>query len=314
MFLPVYGVAVPDVVADNLVFDYPGRRALDCVSFKIPAQSVTALVGPNGAGKTTLLRCLAGLETPLSGRVLVGGFSVDDDTRAVYSRIGYLHDSFGLYNKLTVRQCLQHSAAMRGADHRQEKEWVDRIVAEIGLEDRLNDRAGVLSRGWRQRVGIAQALIHSPDLILLDEPASGLDPDARIELSALVRRLCAGGATIIVSSHILTELETYCTHMLTIAAGTIISHEPLGAYQLAQQHVLIRLAKPHNDWSCLTDRAQIVEHKELSLTLSMPSGLSGQARLLADMIGAGVPVCSFTPIAENIEQKYMRSIQQAKGR
>ncbi|CAK0767957.1 hypothetical protein CCP3SC15_3770002 [Gammaproteobacteria bacterium] len=154
-------------------------RALDQVGFSVPQGSITALVGPNGAGKTTLLRCIAGLDLPLSGKIRVDGIDVLDEPRACHRRVGYLSDSFGLYDTLTVRQCLYYAAEANGVDSARLDEAVQDTAAKLGLTDRLRQRTSELSRGLRQRVAIAQAIIHRPGVVLLDEPAAGLDPEAR---------------------------------------------------------------------------------------------------------------------------------------
>src|SRR6185369_9813264 len=164
---------------DGLCFDYPGVRALDGVGFELERGTVTALVGPNGAGKTTLLRCLAALETPLAGRIEVAGVDVLESPREAHRRLGYLSDFFGVYDALTVEQCLVHAAAAQGVEQAAVAAAVRRTAERLGLDDRLRTVAGTLSRGLRQRLAIGQALVHAPALLLLDEPAAGLDPEAR---------------------------------------------------------------------------------------------------------------------------------------
>ncbi len=182
-------------VAD-LVYEYPGVRALDSVSFRIERGSITALVGPNGAGKTTLMRCLAGLDQPLAGTIRIADIDVVEEPRRSHRMLGYLSDSFGLYDTLTVRRSLSYVAQANGI----EPTAVDRVVTEIsaalGLAERLELPAGQLSRGQRQRLAIAQAIIHSPAVVILDEPASGLDPEARVDLGQLFVDLRRRGMTL----------------------------------------------------------------------------------------------------------------------
>ena len=140
----------------ELVFEYPGTRALENVSFDIEPASITALVGPNGAGKTTLLRCLAALETPLAGAIRLDGIDVLEDPRSCHRRVGYLSDFYGLYDDLTAQQCLSYAEASRGKPTT--KENVERIATQVGLGDYLGVKAGALSRGLRQRLAIAQAI------------------------------------------------------------------------------------------------------------------------------------------------------------
>lgn len=183
----------PIIEVRALTFEYPGYRALRNVSISIPQGSVTALVGPNGAGKTTLLRCIAGLETPLPGSVWVAGVDVYEAPRAVHRLVGYLSDNFGLYGQLTVAQGLHYAARAQGMPVVGVRASVERVALQMGLADKLHQVAGILSRGQRQRLAIGQAIIHTPKVLLLDEPASGLDPEARSALASVFRALQAQG-------------------------------------------------------------------------------------------------------------------------
>lgn len=220
---------MPDEIirTENLCFEYPSKRALSDVCLSVPAHTVTALVGPNGAGKTTLMRCLAALERPFSGEVLVDGFDSEESAQEIHSRIGYLPDSFGVYETLSVRQCLVYAARSRFLPEKTLKARVEEAAAMLGITGYLQAGAGTLSRGLRQRLAIAQSIIHKPRLLILDEPASGLDPDARKSLADLITGLAGGGITILVSSHILSELQDYCTDVIILSEGRVISHQKI---------------------------------------------------------------------------------------
>ena len=209
------------ITVDGLLFDYPTVRALHGVSFTVETETITALVGPNGAGKTTLLRCLAALETPLSGKITVDDVDVAERPRAAHRRIGFLQDFFGLYDDLSVRRCLRHHAAAHDVPRAERPQRIAITAERLGLTERLDQKAGQLSRGFRQRVAIGQAIIHGPKVLMLDEPAAGLDPEARQELSNLLLTLRAEGMTIIVSSHILPELADVCTRVGMIEKGVM---------------------------------------------------------------------------------------------
>jgi len=234
------------IVVEHLVFDYPGLRALDDVSVTIPAGAVTALVGPNGAGKTTLMRCIAALDQPFSGRVAVDGIDVHAEPRLAHARMGFLPDFYGLYDELTVAQCLAYRAGAQGVPAADRARLVELVATRLAIADRLGQKAGTLSRGLRQRLAIAQAIIHEPKVVLLDEPASGLDPEARHGLAAVLRQLQAEGMTLIVSSHILAELADYSTEMLMIDKGRVVEHRTLGQAADADGRVpmLLTLAAP----------------------------------------------------------------------
>ena len=173
------------IQVSSLIFEYTGFRALNNVSFTIPSGSITALVGPNGAGKTTLLRCLSALEQPLNGSIIIDDIDVLEHPRLCHRKVGYLSDFFGLYERLTVRQCLHFVARAQGITPDACPEAIARVSRQLNIDDRLDVTPAELSRGLRQRVAIAQAIIHQPKVVLLDEPASGLDPEARHLLAEL---------------------------------------------------------------------------------------------------------------------------------
>jgi ABC-2 type transport system ATP-binding protein len=295
----------------NLNFDYPDKRALHDVSFSIDKGSVTALVGKNGAGKTTLLRCIAGLERFHSGTIVIDGFDVARHPREVHRRTGYLSDFFGLYDGLTLRQCLTYMGWCQRIPALDVTKRVLDVAAEVGLAGMLEQRAGTLSRGYRQRLGIALALIHDPALIILDEPASGMDPEARIGLSQMMRRLRQSGRTIIVSSHILNELEDYCTEMLVIQDGRVAEHVKLQDYAarpvrtieigvrgLSVSHMEILSAQPN-----LSVRGTEGE----TVTCDYEGSAEDQQKLLQALIAAGLPVFSFSAVAHKLQDAYMHA-------
>ena len=301
---------------DSLVFDYPSGRALHGVSFVVRPGAVLALVGPNGAGKSTLMRCIAALETPEAGRISVVGLDTQRDPRGVHSALGYLPDAFGLYDALTVRRCLLYAARSRGVAAGDAPQAALSAAAEVGLADRLDAFAGELSRGLRQRLAIAQAVVHRPRVLLLDEPAAGLDPAAREALAALIRRFAAGGMTLMVSSHLLSELEDYCTEMLMLEDGRI---QGGGLVKLAEvrfqdaqrRRVVLTLAAPVQDLAHrLSGLGLEVEHADLLEAVILIRGEPGvEAETLASLIGAGLQVRSFAPHATTLEDIYAASHQ-----
>lgn len=294
----------------NLNFDYPGKRVLHNVSFTIKAGSATALVGPNGAGKTTLLRCLVALDRPHSGDITVGGIDVTENPRAVHRQIGYLSDFFGLFNDLTVRQCLTYMSWSQQVSVKNVAAHVEKIAKDVMIDNMLDRKAGVLSRGYRQRLGIGLALVHDPAIVILDEPASGMDPEARIQLSRLVRDLRARGKTLIVSSHILNELEDYCTDMLIIRAGRVAEHVLLSDHEARTvRHLRISLqggAAAHAD-ALGAQKGLSVESIDGDVALCRFEGDdAAQRALLAALAGLGLPVYNFSAAAHSLQDAYMR--------
>ncbi|MGP1516649.1 MAG: ABC transporter ATP-binding protein [Ottowia sp.] len=328
------------IEVEQLVFDYPGQRALHDVSLHVQAGSVTALVGPNGAGKSTLLRCLAGLQTPLAGRIRVAGVDVRQQPRLAHQQLGYLSDFFGLYEQLDVWQCLCHAAAAQGVPGPDIAPRAQETARALGLEGKLRAYCASLSRGQRQRVAIGQAVVHRPRVLLLDEPASGLDPEARASLAGLFRQFQAQGMTLVVSSHILSELDEYCTHILTLRAGRITQHESLlpdaappsaaasasASAAPAMQAVWLELADASEGWLArLEQLAQAVAGPGAAVReeagsarprarVWLPAGdadasANARAALLAAAVQAGLPVCALHEARGSLQAHYARGAQ-----
>ncbi len=276
---------------------------------------MTALVGPNGAGKTTLMRCIAGLETPLAGAITLAGVDVLAQPRASHRQLGFLADSFGVYSALAVRQALAYAALAQGAAPARAAAEVEPVAQRLGLAGLLERSCAELSRGQRQRVAIGQALIHRPQLLILDEPASGLDPEARAGLAALFRGLRDEGMTLLVSSHILAELDEYSTHMLMLREGCVVEHRALGAAAgaaAAARPMRLTLLSPLADaqhW--LAREAALASHAVDARTLEFALPGGGQAALLARLVGAGLQVSAYGEHRENLQQSYLRRVGAA---
>jgi len=297
---------------ESLCFEYPGTRALDDVSCSIAENSITALVGPNGAGKSTLMRCMAALTTPLSGRIQLAGKDVIADARDAHRHIGYLSDFFGLYEELTVKQCIAFHAAAHGAIPASIEHMANQAAERLGLADRMQQKAKELSRGLRQRLAIAQAIVHEPKLLLLDEPASGLDPEARHALAALFRELQSQGMTLIVSSHILAELDEYSTHMLMMKGGKIVSQDIIGEVDEATCDIRLVLAERHVDLHHILSAIEgvaILEGDEHQLLFRFPANVSKQHDLLKELISQGLPVAAFGQEKRDMHEAYLTKIQ-----
>jgi ABC-2 type transport system ATP-binding protein len=296
----------------GLVFDYPGTRALDSVEFSLEGQTITALVGPNGAGKTTLLRCIAGLDTPYAGDIEVAGLDVLSRPRESHRCLGFLADSYGLYDDLSVEQCLLYRASALGLAAEKRAPAVQLAAERLAIADRLRQKAGTLSRGLRQRLAIAQSIVHHPPVLLLDEPASGLDPEARVGLAETLLRLKGEGMTIIVSSHILSELEDYSTHMLVLRGGRLVESRALAtAGDGHASSITLRLA--HAD-----SRLEALLRAETGVSELMVEGLTAEfhfagsaeerALLLRRLIGAGLPIADFAAERESLQELYMSGV------
>ena len=293
----------------DLTFEYPGKKALDKVSFTIEAGSVTALVGPNGAGKTTLMNCLAALDRPISGQIQMQEISVLDNPRECHRMIGFLPDFYGLYDDLTVRQCLEYMALAQGIIPENIDESIEITLKRVHLSDRRNDKAGNLSRGLRQRLAIGQAIIHDPQIILLDEPASGLDPKARHQLSQLLLELRAEGKTLMVSSHILTELEDYSTHMMVIHDGRMQENTVIGNHQeqpfRTLRLTLYREAGGLAEMLARVSRISEIQANGTSLEFIFEGTDQEQHMMLKELMDKGWPICGLAVREKNLQETYL---------
>ena len=208
------------LVVSNLEKRYGPVTALRGVSFTAQAGEVLGFLGPNGAGKTTTMRIVTGFLAPTAGQVTVGGHDVIHEPRAVRALIGSLPESVPLYPEMRVREYLDYRAALKGVPARERRARIDEAAALVGLQDALGRIAGQLSRGYRQRVGLCDALTHRPPVLILDEPTEGLDPNQRRELLAVVRQL-GRERTVVLSTHVLPEAETLCDRVVILDHGQV---------------------------------------------------------------------------------------------
>jgi len=220
------------------------------LNLSIPQGSLFGLIGPNGAGKTTTLRMLAGLLAPSSGEILIAGELVRKDGGDLQRRIGYMPDFYGVYEDMMVWEYLDFFARCHGLQPERRKQVVNELLELVDLSEKRDAYVQTLSRGMRQRLCLAHALVHEPDVLLLDEPASGLDPRARVEMRELLRELGAMGKTIVLSSHILVELAELCDSIAIIEKGKVVTSglltEIRSQAQLAKR-IRMRLLSPVED-------------------------------------------------------------------
>ncbi len=214
------------IEVDNLVKKYGDLYALHGVSFRVEAGEVVGFLGPNGAGKTTTMRVITGFMPPTSGTVRVSGHDVLDDAIEARRQIGYLPGTPPLYNDLTVLAYLGFVAKIKGVPSTARRERIDHALESCGLTTVRQRVIGTLSKGFRQRVGIAQALVHDPKVLILDEPTVGLDPHQIIEIRNLIASL-AGQRTIVLSTHILPEVAQLCRRVIIVNAGRIVADTPI---------------------------------------------------------------------------------------
>lgn len=208
---------------ESVVRDFGAFRAVDRVSFQVNAGEVCGFIGPNGAGKTTTMRICATLDLPSYGDVRIAGESVLSRAREARQRLGFMPDAYGAYAVTSVADYLDFFARAYGLNHKERHATINRLVDFVQLGDMLHKDTTDLSKGMKQRLCLAKTLLHDPDLLILDEPAAGLDPRARIELRELVKALGGMGKGILISSHILNELEEMCDSIVVIERGVVMT-------------------------------------------------------------------------------------------
>jgi ABC-2 type transport system ATP-binding protein len=303
----------------DLVKKFGKFTAVNSLSLQVPAGSIYGFVGPNGAGKTTTMRILTTLTRPTSGEAVVAGHPVTADPRAVRRAIGYMPDEFGVYDDMRVWEYLDFFAACYDIPESERKKLIEDLLELVDLAHRRDDMVDKLSRGMKQRLSLARTLAHDPSVLILDEPASGLDPRARVEIRELLVELAKMGKTIFFSTHILADVSEICTHIGIVEAGQIIAQG-----SMAQM------------------RAQLQPHREITVTLkdaeaaakvtSLVGGVSGvigvtalepkdgRQRLRIDytgdddgvaalnqsIAGAGIAILGFAEETKDLEAMFMR--------
>ena len=211
-----------DIRIDHLTKYYGSQAAVDDISFQVSAGEVLGFLGPNGAGKSTTMKMICGLIAPNKGTIAVGGKSVSEDPGEVRRMIGYLPESNPLYEDMPVLDLLRFAARVQGVPKDQQLLRIREMVDVCGLGDEKHKKVGELSKGYRQRVGLAQAMVHDPQVLILDEPTTGLDPNQIVEIRALIKEL-GQAKTVIFSTHILPEVEAICDRILIINKGKIVA-------------------------------------------------------------------------------------------
>jgi ABC-2 type transport system ATP-binding protein len=300
------------VEISNLWVKYGSVEAVRGISFKIPRGEVFGFIGPNGAGKSSTIRVLATLQQPTSGWAKIDGIEVREDPTALRRKIGYMPDSFGLYEDLTVREYLHFFAAAYDLPEANRQRLIDDVLALTDLTHKIDTSVDHLSRGMKQRLGLARVLLHDPDLLLLDEPASGLDPRARIEVREILKELSAMGKTILISSHILHELSYLCTRIGILEAGNLLTegslpeiYRRLGLMQIVHAQVVNAPA----DLEERVRRIPGVEAAELQadrLSIRIRPDALPPEELLDRIRDLGTRVRMFQPEAMELETAFLK--------
>jgi ABC-2 type transport system ATP-binding protein len=286
--------------------------AVDGLNLQVPAGSLFGLIGPNGAGKTTTLRMLTGLLEPSSGQILLNGQVANHDWRDLQRQIGYMPDFFGVYEDMLVWEYLDFFARCYDLPPVQRRRVTGELLELVDLAEKRDAYVQTLSRGMRQRLCLAHALVHDPRVLLLDEPASGLDPRARVEMRELLRELGAMGKTIVVSSHILAELAELCDSVAILEKGHLVASGSLeDISRQARQGRTLRL-KVLSDRSqaeaVLRDQPGVGDIYEANgfLEVEFLGDDQETADLLATLVSRGVQLVSFSEISSDLEEVFLR--------
>ena len=278
-------------------------HAVRDATLTVPPGSVTALIGPNGAGKTTLLLVLASLLAPDTGTITIAGHDPVTDPQAVRAAMGWMPDVLGSWPSLSVRASLEVTGRMYRMTRPAAAARATELIGLTGLEALADRPSRVLSRGQKQRLSLARALVHSPSVLLLDEPASGLDPAARVALRELVRRLAGEGTAILVSSHVLAELDEMADAAVYLADGVTASAERIAQAGAGARSWRIRSLDPNALGGALRAAGAAADTDHLG-TLVQVSSEAAAAELLARLVTAGVPVTAFGPAVGDLEHTF----------
>ncbi|WEK62369.1 MAG: ABC transporter ATP-binding protein [Candidatus Microbacterium colombiense] len=298
------------IVVDAVSRSFGSVHAVRGATLHAAEGRVTGLVGPNGAGKTTLLLMLASLLAPDEGTIRIGGIDPSADPLAARRLLGWMPDALGAWPSLTARETLVTTARLYGIATPDAAQRAAQLLELVGLAALADSPAKVLSRGQKQKLGLARALVHDPQVLLLDEPASGLDPEARVQLRVLLRRLAAEGRTVLISSHILSELEEVVDDAVFLVAGSVVDASPAQATSRAWR---VRLVGA-------TPERVNADSWQVASTLGVPAeslgadrgavllGLDGDeaaAQALRRLVEAGLPIAEFAPAQSDLEHTFL---------
>lgn len=302
---------------ENLRVQFGRFLAVDGVSLELRGGELLGMIGPNGAGKTTTLRAAVGLQPITSGRIEVLGHDVFEHATFVGQHLGFTPDTPQLYETLTVEDFLQFVGRAYGLSRRNADELIDHWLHQLWLSEKKRERVGSLSRGMRQRLAVARTLLPNPNVVLMDEPAAGLDPAGRVQFRRLLANLRDQGKALIVSSHILADLAEYCTHIAIMGHGRFLRYGTVSAVagdgSQERQRYLAVLAYRVGDLSHRLDGLrqldglEVVEEDADRVTVSFDPERERAALLLSRMVEAGLPVAEFRPLAPDLEQAYLKT-------
>lgn len=296
----------------ELVKMYGNFTAVDRLSISVEKGEICGFIGPNGAGKTTTMRIMAGLLNATSGSVVIDGVDVTKNPRALREKIGYMPDFFGVYDNLKVTEYMDFYAGTYGIAYKDRQAIIDNLLEVVHLSDKKDSYVDLLSRGMKQRLCLARSLVHDPELLILDEPASGLDPRARVEMKEVLKQLQKMGKTIIISSHILPELAEMCTEVCIINHGKLatqgsvqeIMHKltqkrTIHVQPLGQMEKMVQILKEQPFVSSIMENAKDVDFDFTGTDEQL-------AHVVKELIVADIPLVGFREKEGNLEELFMQ--------
>ncbi len=304
------------VRTEGLVKRYDGTLAVAGVDLSVEAGEIFGLVGPNGAGKTTTMRILATLLMPSAGTAEIAGWSVTRNPDQVRRVLGFMPDSFGVYDDMKVWEYLDFFARCYGISPAARRRMIGDLLELVDLADKRDSYVQTLSRGMQQRLCLAHALVHDPEILILDEPASGLDPRARVELRELLRELRSMGKTIVISSHILPELAELCTSVAIVDRGQVLAQGRVADIERRLRFgAVLRIRLLAEGEALETARARFAADPDVATAVLLEDGTielgfrgddAASARLLAGVVGEGMPIVSFARAASDLEELFLQ--------
>lgn len=296
----------------NLTKNYANLTAVDDLNLTIQDGDIFGFIGPNGAGKTTTMRILVTLLEPTRGKAFINGLDVRRHGKKVRRLVGYMPDFMGVYDDLKVFEYLEFFAAAFGIERKKRKSIVEGVLELTDLQSKRSVTVDSLSRGMQQRLGLARVLIHDPKVLILDEPASGLDPRARIEIRELLRELKRMGKTIMISSHILSELEEICDHIGIIEHGRLVfsgTLEEILSQLGIQSKVRVRVANNQNKAvELLTALPQIRQVQVLGdyIAVTFREGQDGDGIIARTLVNADLDIVSIQPERLKLDDAFLQ--------